>query len=97
MRKKYEESFKVKVALAALQEGAKVNEVAAKYEVHPNKVMEWRKHLLTNASGLFANAKKTGKQEKEWQEKEDTYLKLIGEKDLEVNWFKKKLKHLNLL
>jgi hypothetical protein len=53
--------------------------------------------LLTNASGLFANAKKIGKQEKEWQEKEDTYLKLIGEKDLEVNWFKKKLKHLNLL
>ena len=43
MRKKYEEGFKVKVALAALQDGAKVNEVAAKYDVHPNKVMEWRK------------------------------------------------------
>lgn len=95
MRKRYEEGFKVKVALAALQEGSKVNEVAAKYDVHPNKVIEWRKHLLANASGLFA--KKAGKQESEWQEKEDTYLKLIGEKDLENNWLKKKLKSLNLL
>jgi transposase-like protein len=95
MRKKYEEGYKVKVALAALQEGAKVNEVAAKYDVHPNKVMEWRKHLLTNASGLFA--KKAGKQESEWQEKQDTYLRLIGEKDIEVNWLKKKLQSLNLL
>jgi transposase-like protein len=95
MRKKHDEGFKVKVALAALQEGTKVNEVAAKYDVHPNKVTEWRKHLLTNASGLFV--KKAGKQEREWQEKEDTYLKLIGEKDLENNWLKKKLKSLNLL
>jgi len=38
MKKKYEEGFKVKVALAALQDGAKVNEIAAKYDVHPNKV-----------------------------------------------------------
>lgn len=95
MRKRYEEGFKAKVALEASRDGAKISEVAAKCGVHPNKVTEWKKHLLQNAASLFA--KPNNKEEKEREAREDEFLKLIGEKDLEINWLKKNLKKLNLL
>jgi len=95
MRKRYEEGFKAKVALEASREGARISEIAAKYGVHPNKVAEWKKHLLQNAASLFSRP--NNKAEKEREEREDEFLKIIGEKDLEINWLKKNLKKLNLL
>ena len=37
MRKKHDEGFRAKVALEAAQEGAKINEIASKYQVHPGQ------------------------------------------------------------
>ena len=55
MRKKHDEVFKAKVALEASREGAKINEVASKYQVHPGQVSAWKKQLLQNVAGIFAN------------------------------------------
>jgi len=49
--------------LEASRDGARLSEVAAKYGVHPNKVAQWKKHLLQNAASLFA--KQNNKEEKE--------------------------------
>ena len=95
MRKKHDEVFKAKVALEASREGAKINEIASKYQVHPGQVSAWKKQLLENVAGIFSN--KDSKEAQEWQKKEEEYLKVLGEKDMDISFLKKNLKRLNLL
>jgi transposase-like protein len=95
MRKKHDDVFKAKVALEASREGARINEIAAKYQVHPGQVSAWKKQLLANVAGIFST--KENKDEKEWEKKEEEYLKALGQKDMDINFLKKNLKKLNLL
>jgi transposase-like protein len=95
MRKKYDESFKAKVALEALNGDAKITEIASKYGVHPNKVGEWKKELIANAPGIFS--KKDTKEEKDWEKREGELLKIIGIRNVEIEFQKKSLKKLGLL
>lgn len=95
MRKKFDENFKAKVALEALQGDAKITEIASRYSVHPNKVGEWKKELLENASSLFV--RKNNKEDKDWEKREGELLKLIGIKNVELEFQKKNLKKLGLL
>ena len=97
MRKKLDENFKAKVALEALQGDEKITEIAAKYSVHPSKVGEWKKELMLNASKLFAKHTDSDKEDKEWEKREAELLKIIGIKDVELQFQKKSLKKLGLL
>ena len=54
-QKKYD-VFKAKVALEAVKGELTIAEIASKYkkyEVRPNLIMSWRRHLLENAVELF--------------------------------------------
>ncbi len=95
MRKKYDEGFKAKVALEALNGDAKINEIASKYGVHPNKVGEWKKELIANAPAIFS--KKDTKEERDWEKREAELLKIIGIRNVEIEFQKKSLKKLGLL
>ena len=55
----------------------------------------WKKQLLENVAGIFSN--KQSKEAQEWQKKEEEYLKVLGEKDMDISFLKKNLKRLNLL
>lgn len=95
MRKKLSDSFKAKVALEAIMGRKKVTEIASEHGVHPNQVSAWKTELLQNAAAIFGKPDK-GKEKEDEKEKERLY-KRIGQKDMEIDWLKKKCKEMNLL
>lgn len=89
MRKKFSPQFKAAVALDAIKGEKTVNELASVKEVHPNQIGEWKKYALENLSKLFADRRtKEGKNE---MQKIDELHRIIGKRDVEIEWLKKNL------
>jgi transposase-like protein len=54
-RRKHSPSFKAKVALEALRGEKTIAELASQYEIHPNQILQWKKTLAEQATGIFEN------------------------------------------
>ncbi len=61
-RKQYSPEFKAKVALAALKNEESTPELAARFEVHPTMIGNWKRELIEGAAELFDKGQKTKKQ-----------------------------------
>ena len=59
IRKQYTDQFKFKVALEAIKGLATINELASRFQVHPNQVRNWKKKLEGEGSMVFE--RKSGK------------------------------------
>lgn len=54
-RRNHQPAFKAKVAIDALKGEKTLQEIAARYQVHPNQVTQWRKQLIEAAGDVFTN------------------------------------------
>lgn len=95
MRKRFSSDFKAKVALEAAREKFTLNEIAAKYEVHPNQITQWKKELLQKIPMIFEKKQTSSEKQKE-KLISDLYQK-IGKKDMEIEFLKKTAKKLGIL
>ena len=96
-RKTYDDTFKVKVVLEALREAVPLNELASKYEVHPNQISQWKAAFLENAPNIFRHKTAERQELERLRHKNERLVHQIGEMAVDNDFLKKNLKKLNLL
>ena len=52
-RRNHTAAFKAKVAVGALKGDKTLAELAEKFDVHPNQIVQWKTQLLEGAIGVF--------------------------------------------
>ena len=53
-RARYSAEFKAKVAREAMKEDATLVEIAARFNVHPNQVGDWKKQAIEGLASVFS-------------------------------------------
>jgi putative transposase len=87
-RRTYSAAFKARVALAALKGDGTANELAARHQIHPTLISNWKKALLDGAEGLFTEPGRTAKADDRPDPAE--LFEQIGRLKMELEWLKKK-------
>lgn len=88
-RKQYSNQFKFKIAMEAIKGLATVNEIASRYNVHPNQVRNWKSQLLAEGAGVYE--RKTGQHRQKQENQESQLYEQIGRLKMELEWLKKKV------
>ena len=57
-RRNHSPAFKARVASEAVKDGQTLVELAERFQVHPNQIMEWKKQLLERAEEVFSKDRK---------------------------------------
>jgi transposase-like protein len=57
-RRTHGSAFKAKVALEAVKGEQTISELAARFQVHPNVIGQWKKELIERAGEIFSKDKK---------------------------------------
>ena len=96
-RKKINDSLKVKVVLEAIKETMTLNELAAKYEVHPNQIITWKKRFLERSVDVFTGRGEERQELEKLRREKERLVHQIGEQAVDIEFLKKNLRKLNLL
>jgi transposase len=88
MRKRYEASFKARVALAALQGDKTLSELASEFGVHSNLVSQWKRRLVANIGRVFEEPEDGAREDH--QAVVEELHRQIGQLHVELDWLKKK-------
>ncbi len=59
MRRKFSDQFKAKIALEALRGDKTIQEIAAKHQLHPKQISQWKKQAMDGLAGVFAKGNST--------------------------------------
>jgi len=89
MKKQFSAEFKVKVAIEAIKGIKSTSEIASAYGVHPTQIGIWKHQLIEGAPALFTDKRVTG--DKTSERMIDELYKVIGKRDIEIEWMKKNL------
>ena len=79
-RRKYNPSFKAKVAIEAIREQDTVSTIAQKHKVNRNLVFKWKQELLAKVERVFDRGENN---HRDGSEREAELLKKIGELTVE--------------
>lgn len=88
-RRQHSAALKAQVGLEALKEIQPVHVIAAKHQVHPTQVNQWKKEVAERLPELFSKHADTTAAETQAREQE-LYAE-IGKLKMQLEWLKKKL------
>lgn len=94
MKKNFSPELKAKVALEAIKELLTVSQIASQYEIHPQQVGRWKKEAEEILKSGFTDKRK--KENFDQQRIIDELHKTIGQKEMAIEWLKKKLQPFGL-
>ena len=87
---------KAQIALVAIRGEKTIAQISSEYQVHPTQIGLWKKQALENLAELFKdNHQKEKQKDFHHQEQLDNLYKVIGQRDIELDWLKKKLSIFN--
>ena len=89
-RRRFTADFKAKVALEALRGDRTIQEIAARYKVHPNQVSAWKRQAMVGLGAVFSNGADQAVQDHE-AEIHDLHAK-IGQLTVERDFLARGLK-----
>jgi putative transposase len=89
MRKRFDEQFKATVALEAIKEEMTLQELAEKYQVHPNQISVWKRKLQKSSSFLFERKNKKDKEYNQLKKEKEELFRQLGQLQYENEWLKK--------
>ena len=92
-RRNFSKEFKAKVALEALRERETLQELAKKYDLHPNQIERWKKVIQSELPELFSRKKDKKIEDTDSQIK--SLYEEIGRLKMERDWLKKRLMNYN--
>ena len=82
---------KAQVALAAIKGEKTMAQISSEFQVHPTQIGLWKKQALDNFAEIYKdNHKKEKQTEANHQEQLDNLYRVIGQRDIELDWLKKK-------
>lgn len=90
-RRKFTSEFKKKVVLEALKERSSIQELAIKYEIHPQQITDWKRQFIEKSNFVFDKGGKSDQSEKDQQKLIDVLYSQIGQLKVENDFLKKKL------
>jgi transposase len=90
-KRKFSADFKAKVVIEALKERSTIEDLAKKYELHPNQISQWKKEFLEKAATVFGSGGKNESSINQQEEKMEKLYQEIGKQKIEIDWLKKKL------
>lgn len=88
-RREFTNSFKAKVAFAAIRGDRTTAQLAKDFKVHSSQVSSWKAKLLADASGLFEDGRRSKSRDPDEPSSEELYEQ-IGRLKMELEWLKKK-------
>lgn len=88
-KRQFTAAFKLKVALEAIKEVESLGQLASRYGVHPTQIRKWKERLL--AAGPTVFEKHQGSELAEKDELIEQLYKKIGQREIELDWLKKKI------
>lgn len=89
MKKQFTPHQKASVALAVLKGDKTISQISSLYQVHPTQIHQWEKMAKEGLQSLFADRRKRADKEKD--DLIEELYKIIGQRDTELDWLKKKL------
>jgi len=87
----YSDKQKAQVALQAIKGLKTINQISAHYQVHPTQIQRWKTIAQEGLPILFSNNEQKDKTLTEKNKLIDELYKIIGQRDAELEWLKKKL------
>lgn len=80
-RRNFTDQFKAKVALEALRGEKTIQKIAARHQVHPNQVSQWKRQAVEALADVFSRGQQPGISEAEVKDLHAKFGRLAVEND----------------